>query len=85
MARFKIRNLGDDLMRHLCVEAAGHGHSMDEEARTILRTALNEHGPPDNLSRAIRARFAPPGGVKLEIPPCDPMREPPESTVSEAP
>ena len=85
MASLTIRNLGDDLMRRLRVEAAGHGHSMDEEARTILRTALNGHGPPDNLSRAIRARFAPPGGVKLEIPPRDPMRDPPGSTVSEAP
>ena len=72
-------------MRRLRVEAAGHGHSMDEEARTILRTALNEHESPDNQSRAIRVRFAPLGGVELEIPPRDPMRDPPGSTVSEAP
>ena len=77
MASLTIRNLGDDLKRRLRIQAAEHGHSMEEEARTILRTALNEHGSPADLSRAIRARFAPLGGVELEIPPRDPMRDPP--------
>ena len=84
MASLTIHNLDDDLMRRLRVRAAEHGHSMEEEARAILRTALNEHEIPDNLSRAIRARFAPLGGVELEIPPRDPMREPTGSTASEA-
>ena len=82
MASLTIRNLGDDLMRG---RAAERGHSIEEEARAILRMALNEHGLPANLSRAIRARFAPLGGVKLEIPPRDPMREPPGSTFSKSP
>lgn len=85
MASLTIRNLGDDLMRRLRVRAAEHGHSMEEEAGAILLTALDEHRSPANLSRAIRARFSPLGGVELEIPPRDPMREPPGWTVSEAP
>ncbi|MDE2889509.1 MAG: plasmid stabilization protein [Gemmatimonadota bacterium] len=85
MASLTIRNLGDDLMLRLRVRAAEHGHSMEEEARAILRTALNEHRSPANLSRAIRARFAPLGGVELQIPPRDPMREPPVATFSGAP
>ena len=67
-----IRNLGDELIRQLLVRAAEHGRSMGEEARAILRTALNEHGPPADLSHAIRARFTPPGGVELQIPPSRP-------------
>ncbi len=85
MASLTIRNLGDDLMRRLRVRTAEHGQSMEEEARAILRMALNEHGLPANLSRAIRARFAPLGGVELQIPPRDAMREPPGSTFSGAP
>lgn len=72
-------------MRRLRVRAAEHGHSMEEEARAILCKVLNEYETPDNLSRAIRARFAPLGGVELEIPPRDPMPEPPGSMASEAP
>ena len=68
MASLTIRNIGDDVKQRLRIQAAEHGHSMEEEARVILRTALNEHGPPANLSRAIRARFAPLGGVELAIP-----------------
>ena len=51
---------------------------MEEEARVILRTALY-HQPPaqEDLAAAIRARFAPLGGVELEIPPRSPMRKPP--------
>jgi hypothetical protein len=33
--------------------------------------------PPANLAAAIRARIAPLGGVDLDIPPREPMREPP--------
>ena len=77
MASITIRNLGDDLKRRLRIQAAEHGHSMEEEARAILRAALTEQRSPANLARAIRARFAPLGGVKPDIPPRDPMRDPP--------
>lgn len=78
MASMTIRNLDDDIKQRLRVQAAEHGHSMEEEARAILRAALTNTGSPTNLARAIRARFAPLGGVELEIPPREPMCELPQ-------
>ena len=74
MASLTIRNLSDDIKHRLRIQAAEHGHSMEEEARIILRAALTEHAPPANLARAIHDRFAPLGGVDLDIPPREPMR-----------
>ena len=78
MASMTIRNLSEDLKRRLRIQAAEHGHSMEEEAREILRVALTEYRPPVKLAQSIRARFEPLGGVELEIPPRKPMRDPPE-------
>lgn len=51
---------------------------MEEEAREILRSALNsDPRQATNLAAAIRARFAPLGGVELPEIPREPMREPP--------
>lgn len=77
MASMTIRNLSDDIKQRLRIQAAEHGHSMEEEARIILRAALMEHTPPINLARAIHDPFAPLGGVELDIPPREPMRAPP--------
>ncbi len=77
IASITIRNLSDDLKQRLRMQAAEHGRSMEEEAQEILRAALTEDTPPANLAQAIRAHFAPLGGVELEIPPREPMREPP--------
>lgn len=74
MASMTIRNLSDDIKQRLRIQAAEHGHSMEEEAQIILRAALMEHTPPINLARAIHERFAPLGGVELDIPPREPMR-----------
>ncbi len=76
-ASITIRNLSDDLIQRLRVQAAEHDRSMEEEAQEILRAALIEDTSPVNLAQAIRAHFAPLGGVDLEIPPREPMREPP--------
>ena len=71
--------LDDDLKRRLRIRAAENGRSMEQEAREILRSALAvEAAPTRNLGTAIRERFAPYGGVELDIPPRDPMREPPK-------
>jgi plasmid stability protein len=79
MTSITIRNLDESLKRRLRVQAALHGRSMEDEARDILRTALNhEPAPPANLAAAIRARFAPLGGVDLPEVPREPMREPPD-------
>ena len=78
MASITVRNLEEGLKRRLRIRAAENGRSMEEEARVILRTTLY-HQPPaqEDLASAIRARFAPLGGVELEIPPRSPMRKPP--------
>ena len=77
MASITIRNLDDDVKRRLRVRAAEHHRSMEEEARLILREAVEQKEAPRNLASAIRARIAPLGGVDLELPPRGPMREPP--------
>jgi plasmid stability protein len=72
-----IRNLEEPLKVRLRIRAATHGRSMEDEARDILRTALNrEPVRPTNLASAIRARFAPLGGVELPQTPREPMHEP---------
>jgi plasmid stability protein len=40
VASITIRNLDDDLKARLRVRAAQQGHSMEEEARVLLRQAL---------------------------------------------
>ncbi len=77
MASITIRNLDDDVKRLLRVRAAEHHRSMEEEARLILREAVELKKTPRNLASTIRARIAPLGGVDLELPPRVPMREPP--------
>ena len=77
MASITIRNLDNEVKTRLRIQAAAHGRSMEEEARVILRGAVERQGGPANLASAIRARFAPLGGVELDIPPRSPMREPP--------
>ena len=73
-----IRNLPPGLKERLRVRAAEHGHSMEAEARMILESALQgSRVPGRNLAERIRARFAPLGGVELDLPPRDPAREPP--------
>ena len=77
MASITVRNLEKGLKRRRRIRAAENGRSMEEEARDILRTALY-HQPParKDLASAIRARFAPLGGIELDIPPRSPMRKP---------
>ena len=77
MASITIRNLDDDVKTRLRIQASANGRSMEEEARLILRAAVERRAGPTNLASAIRARFAPFGGVELKIPERQPMREPP--------
>jgi plasmid stability protein len=79
MASIIIRNLDERTKDRLRVRAAHHKRSMEDEARNILRAALAEEASPTrNLADAIRGRFQPLGGVELEIPAREPMREPPK-------
>jgi hypothetical protein len=52
---------------------------MEEEARTLLRSALRDDPPAaGNLADAIRARFRRLGGVELGLPAREAIREPPK-------
>jgi plasmid stability protein len=80
MASITIRNLDDEIKQRLRVRAAERGHSMEEEARDILRRVTSEGSAPRNLAAAIRARVAPADRVDLALPAREPMREPPQFT-----
>lgn len=67
MATITVRNLEDELKARLRIEAASHGHSMEEEARIILRNALAKP-KQGGLGSRIRERFAAAGGVALDLP-----------------
>ncbi len=78
MASIIIRNLDEDVKQRLRVRAAEHAHSMEEEARQILRAALGRKSAGrKKLGTAIHDLFKDFGGVKLDIPPREPVREPP--------
>ncbi len=76
-ASITIRRLDDRLKMRLRLRAAEHGRSMEEEARTILREAL-ERERPRSLAELARQFFGPRHGVELEPHPPVRPREPPE-------
>lgn len=69
MAALTIRNLDDELKAQLRMEAASHGHSMEEEVRLILRRALTRRRGQPSMARRIHRRFSTLGGVELDLPP----------------
>jgi plasmid stability protein len=76
MATLTIRNLDERLKGRLRVRAALRGRSMEEEARQILRVALNDVEPAStDLAERIRRRFAKLGDVQLPIAAREPIRE----------
>jgi plasmid stability protein len=78
MAIITIRNLDESVKISLRIRAATHGLSMEEEARQILRAALqSSEQQGGNLAQRIRARMEPLGGVDLPTMPRDPVRDPP--------
>jgi plasmid stability protein len=79
VASITIRNLDDQTKDRLRVRAAHRRRSMEDEARSILREALARNiAAPANLAKAIASRFQPFGGVELELPTRESMREPPQ-------
>lgn len=77
MATMTIRNIDDQLKARLRIQAAVHGRSMEEEARDILRATLCvEPDYSTSLVGAIRARIESFGGVELELPEREPIRDP---------
>jgi len=79
VATITIGNLDDRLKARLHIRAAHYGRSMEDEARDIIRTALAaENDGSRGLVQSIRSRLAPLGGVELDVPAREPMREPPD-------
>ena len=68
MGTLTIRNLEPAIKDKLRIAAAAHGHSMEEEVRTILRNVLAQPPAPGGLGSRIHARFAAMGGVELDLP-----------------
>lgn len=74
MASITIGRLDDAGKARLRVRAAGHGRSMEQEAREILKAGLmSKPAPKLNLAELIRQYVDPLGGVELEIPPVMPF------------
>jgi plasmid stability protein len=80
-----VRGLEPGTKRRLRALAAEHGHSMEEEARRILRdaiagrsTGMKAASGEEDLGTAIHRRFAKYGGLELNLPPRGPDREPPD-------
>lgn len=79
MASITIRSLDERLKRRLRIRAAENGRTIEQEARDILRVALDEDAVPSFLiGTAIHELFKPFGGGELETSPREPMREPPQ-------
>ena len=78
MVSIIICDLDESLLSRLRIQAAVHCRSIEDEARDILRSSLNqEPEEPKNLGTAINALFKPLGGFDVPDMPREPMREPP--------
>lgn len=74
MATLLIRNVDPALHARLKARAAAHHRSLEEEARTLLRTGLARAEPeekPEDLVLLASRLFGPEHGVDLELPPRD--------------
>ena len=79
MASITIRRLDDAVKANLRLRAAGHGRSMEEEAREILKAGVRgQRVPRLNLAESIRRHIEPLGGVELAFPPREAVRRPPK-------
>ncbi|MCP4432072.1 MAG: hypothetical protein GY806_13925 [Gammaproteobacteria bacterium] len=77
MASITIRNIDDELKERLRIRAAQQGHSMEEEARVILRRAVNGITGPELLDLTDRL-FGEEHGVELDSPSRSGERETPK-------
>ena len=78
-----VRGLEAGTKKKLRLRAAEHGHSMEEEVRTIIRRAVGDESAraareEEDLATSIRRRVARYGGVEFEPRPREPVREPPD-------
>lgn len=77
MASITIRGIDDELKERLRIRAAQHGHSMEEEARIILRRAVGGITGPELLTLTGKL-FGEEHGTELELPSRAQERETPK-------
>jgi plasmid stability protein len=65
MGNLSIKKLDDDIIARLRLRAARRGVSMEEEVRSILRTAVSG---PERLGDLATELFGPNHGVDLDSP-----------------
>ena len=77
MSSITIRNFDSSVKERLRTRAAENGRSMEAEARCILEAALKlpARAGASNLFERIRALVDPLGGIHLDLPPRDSIRE----------
>lgn len=68
MASLTIRNLDDQLKTLLRLQAVRHGCSMEQEARDILRRAVQAQPAGAGFAQKISQRFAGLNAGELPIP-----------------
>jgi antitoxin FitA len=68
MAAITIRGIDEELKHKLRLQAARHGHSMEAEARAILRSGLAQADSADGMGTRIRQLFADVDGADLPVP-----------------
>ena len=74
---FIIHDLDPETMRQLHIRAADAGRSVEEEAVSILRSAVLADSS-SNLHDRIRSHIEPLGGADLPVMARQPGREPPD-------
>lgn len=77
MASLIIRNLDETTKQALWLRAARHGVSMEEEARRILKSALEGMQLPTRLGSHLRERFEVVADEAFELPKRQTPRKPP--------
>ncbi|MCY3778022.1 MAG: hypothetical protein OXH11_18755 [Candidatus Aminicenantes bacterium] len=73
MGSLSVRKLDDHVIARLRIRAARRGVSMEEEVRSILRTAVSG---PERLGDLATELFSPNHGVDLELQPRTPHAPP---------
>jgi plasmid stability protein len=78
MAALTIRNIDEAIKQSLRIRAAKHGVSMEEEARRILRHALQQASSQQSLGQRLKQRFAEVADADFELPSRQVSRTPPD-------
>ncbi|GBF81422.1 FitA-like ribbon-helix-helix domain-containing protein [Aphanothece sacrum] len=75
MINLTIHNLDENLKSRLQKQAKQNGHTLEEEAKEILRLALMKNENPINLVTLIERRFAHCEDIEIPEIPREPIRQ----------